>query len=255
MSPTATPSLPLLTNKVALVTGGTRGIGKAIVQRFAAAGAQVAFTYLSSDALAQALVEDLVSQGIQVKAYRSDAADFTQVKELVEEVIKDFGQVDILVNNAGITQDKLLLRMQESAWDHVITANLKSCFNTTHHLSKHFLRKREGIIINMTSVVGIRGNAGQTNYASAKAGIIGLTKSVAKELGAIGVRCNAIAPGFIQSDMTDKLGEEVIKSWKQLVPMNRIGTATEVADICLFLASDMATYVTGQVIQVDGGMG
>lgn len=242
------------TDKVALITGGTRGIGKAIVEQFAAAGAAVAFTYLSSEAAAQTLTHTLNTQGAKAKAYGSDASDFAAAEALITEVLKDFSKIDILINNAGITRDGLILRMQEGAWDEVQAANLKACFNTTRHLSRHFMRQRSGNIINISSIVGIKGNPGQSNYVASKAGIIGFTKSVAQELGSIGVRCNAIAPGFIQTDMTDKLDEKTLEQYKRMIPLRRVGTAQEVAQVCLFLASELSAYITGQTLQVDGGM-
>jgi 3-oxoacyl-[acyl-carrier protein] reductase len=246
--------MKLLTEKVALVTGASRGIGRAIAEIYAKNGANVAFTYLHSEEKAKQIEADLLAFGVKAKAYKSDAGSFGEAETLVAEVIKDFGQIDILVNNAGITKDNLLLRMSEQQWDEVIQANLKSVFNLTKCVVKEMLLKRSGSIINLTSVVGISGNAGQANYAASKAGVIGFTKSIAAEIGSRSVRCNAIAPGFIKTDMTDKLNEEQQKALLKSIPLNRLGTATEVAETALFLASDLSTYITGQVISVCGGM-
>jgi 3-oxoacyl-[acyl-carrier protein] reductase len=246
--------MKLLTEKVALVTGASRGIGRAIAEIYAKNGAHVAFTYLHSEEKAKQIEADLLAFGVKAKAYKSDAGSFGEAETLVAEVIKDFGQIDILVNNAGITKDNLLLRMSEQQWDEVIQANLKSVFNLTKCAVKEMLLKRSGSIINLTSVVGISGNAGQANYAASKAGVIGFTKSIAAEIGSRSVRCNAIAPGFIKTDMTDKLNEEQQKALMKTIPLNRLGTATEVAETALFLASDLSTYITGQVISVCGGM-
>ena len=246
---------PLLKGKVALITGASRGIGQSIAQGYATAGADLALTYLRSKEKAESLAQSLEATGVKVKVYRSDASDFKQAESLISEVIQDFGQIDILVNNAGITQDALILRMNEEAWDKVQAANLKSCFNTTKHISKQFLRQRSGCIINISSIVGIRGNPGQSNYAASKAGIIGFTKSVAQELGTLGVRCNAVAPGFIQTEMTEQLNEKDAKDWKKIIPLQRVGRSEEVASVCIFLASELASYITGQTLQVDGGMG
>jgi 3-oxoacyl-[acyl-carrier protein] reductase len=246
--------MKLLTEKVALVTGASRGIGRAIAELYAKNGANVAFTYLNSEEKAKQIEADLLAFGVKAKAYKSDAGSFAEAETLVAEVIKDFGQIDILVNNAGITRDNLLLRMSEQQWDEVIQANLKSVFNLTKCAVKEMLLKRSGSIINLTSVVGVSGNAGQANYAASKAGVIGFTKSIAAEIGSRSVRCNAIAPGFIKTDMTDKLNEEQQKALLKSIPLNRLGTATEVAATALFLASDLSTYITGQVISVCGGM-
>ena len=246
--------MKLLTEKVALVTGASRGIGRAIAELYAKNGANVAFTYLNSEEKAKQIEADLLAFGVKAKAYKSDAGSFAEAETLVAEVIKDFGQIDILVNNAGITRDNLLLRMSEQQWDEVIQANLKSVFNLTKCAVKEMLLKRSGSIINLTSIVGISGNAGQANYAASKAGVIGFTKSIAAEIGSRSVRCNAIAPGFIKTDMTDKLNEEQQKALMKTIPLNRLGTATEVAETALFLASDLSTYITGQVISVCGGM-
>jgi 3-oxoacyl-[acyl-carrier protein] reductase len=243
----------LLDNKVAIVTGGSRGIGEAIVRRFAAQGATVAFTYLSSSSRADALVAELMEQGFNVKAYQSDAASFTSAEALINDVIKDFGSLDILVNNAGITKDNLLLRMTEEMWDTVIDSNLKSVFNLTKHAMKHMMRKG-GSIINMSSVVGVFGNAGQGNYSASKAGIIGFTKSIAKEMGGRNVRSNVIAPGYIETEMTHVLDEKVKDTFLSSIPLKRMGKGEEVADTCVFLASDMSAYINGQVISVCGGL-
>jgi len=244
----------LLNGKNALVTGASKGIGKAIAIKFAEQGANVAFTYLSSVEQGQALEKELAARGIKAKGYRSDASDFGQADKLITDVITDFGSIDILVNNAGITMDNLLLRMNEEAWDRVLNVNLKSCFNTVKAVTKPMMKQKSGSIINMTSVVGIKGNAGQANYAASKAGIIGFTKSVALEIGSRGIRCNAIAPGFIETEMTDKLDEKTIQLWRDAIPLKRGGRPEDVADACIFLASDMSSYITGQVLQVDGGM-
>lgn len=246
--------MKLLQGKTALVTGASKGIGRSIAIRFAENGADVAFTYLSSVEQGQALEAELAAFGIKAKGYKSDAADYQQAEQLINDVIAEFGKLDILVNNAGITQDNLLLRMNEEMWDRVINVNLKSCFNTVKAVTKQMMKQKSGSIINMTSVVGLKGNAGQVNYASSKAGIIGLTKSVALELGSRGIRCNAVAPGFIETEMTGKLDEKTVQSWRDGIPLKRGGRPEDVADACVFLASDMSSYITGQVIQVDGGM-
>jgi 3-oxoacyl-[acyl-carrier protein] reductase len=246
--------MKLLEGKTALVTGASKGIGKSIAIRFAEQGANVAFTYLSSVEQGQALEAELAAKGVKAKGYRSDASDFAQAEKLVNDVIADFGSMEILVNNAGITQDNLLLRMTEDMWDKVIDVNLKSCFNTVKAVTKQMMKQKAGSIINMTSVVGIKGNAGQANYAASKAGIIGFTKSVALELGSRGIRANAVAPGFIETEMTAKLDEKTVQSWRDGIPLRRGGKPEDVADACIFLASDMSTYISGQVLQVDGGM-
>ncbi len=246
--------MKLLQSKTALVTGASRGIGRSIAIRFAEQGANVAFTYLSSVEQGQSLELELQSKGVKSKGYRSDASDFGQAEQLINHVINDFGSLDILVNNAGITMDSLLLRMTEEAWDKIIQMNLKSCFNTVKAVCKPMMKQKGGSIINMTSVVGLKGNAGQANYAASKAGIIGFTKSIALELGSRGIRSNAIAPGFIETEMTGKLDEKIVQSWRDAIPLKRGGKPEDVADACVFLASDMAAYITGQVIQVDGGM-
>lgn len=247
--------MTLLTDKVALVTGGSRGIGTAIVRKFAAEGAKIAFTYRSSADSANALVEELTAQGVEIKAYKSDAASYTDCENLIQSVLADFGgRIDVLVNNAGITKDNLLMRMSEEQWDAVIDVNLKSIFNLTKHSLRTLLKQRAGSIINITSVVGLGGNAGQSNYAASKAGIVGFTKSVAKEVGSRGIRCNAIAPGFIQTEMTDVLNEDVKAALLNNIALKRLGQGEEIANACLFLASDLSNYVTGQTLVVDGGM-
>ncbi|HRI78996.1 MAG TPA: 3-oxoacyl-[acyl-carrier-protein] reductase [Cyclobacteriaceae bacterium] len=246
--------MKLLANKTALVTGASKGIGRAVAIRFAEQGAQVAFTYLSSVEQGEALEKELQSLGVKAKGYRSDASEFSQAEQLINTVVADFGSLDILVNNAGITMDNLLLRMTEEAWDRIMKVNLKSCFNTVKAVCKPMMKQKSGSIINMTSVVGLKGNAGQANYAASKAGIIGFTKSVALELGSRGIRSNAIAPGFIETEMTGKLDEKTVQSWRDAIPLKRGGQPNDVADACVFLASDLSSYITGQVIQVDGGM-
>jgi len=246
--------MKLLEGKIALITGASRGIGRGIALKFAEQGANVAFTYLSSVEKGEALQKELEAFGVKAKGYRSDAADFKAAEELVNSVITDFGTVDILVNNAGITRDTLLMRMSEQQWDEVISANLKSVFNLTKAVQKPMLKQRKGSIINMSSVVGIQGNAGQSNYAASKAGIIGFTKSVALELGSRNIRSNVIAPGFIETEMTAALDQKVVEGWRDSVPLKRGGTAEDVANTALFLASDMSSYITGQVINVCGGM-
>lgn len=244
----------LLDGKVALVTGGSRGIGKAIALKFASEGADVVFTYLSNKAAAEQTEQELGQFGHRVKAYASDASSFESAHELVKQVIEDFSRIDILVNNAGITRDTLLMRMTEQQWDEVLNGNLKSAFNFTHAVVPLMARQRAGSIISLSSVVGIAGNAGQGNYAASKAGIIALSTSVAKEMGSRNVRCNCIAPGFIDTDMTSSLPEELRKEWAKTIPLRRCGTPEEVANVALFLASDLSSYVTGQVIHCCGGM-
>jgi 3-oxoacyl-[acyl-carrier protein] reductase len=246
--------MQLVKDRVVLVTGASRGIGRAIAIQFAQSGAHVAFTYLSSVEKGEALVKELEAFGVKAKGYRSDASSYVAAEELVDSVIQDFGQVDILINNAGITRDGLLMRMSEEQWDEVIRVNLKSVFNLTKAVIKPMMKAKSGSIINMTSVVGIKGNAGQANYAASKAGIIGFTKSVALELGSRNIRWNAIAPGFIETEMTEELNEASIEEWKKAIPLKRGGEAKEVADVCLFLGSDLSTYVTGQTIHVNGGL-
>lgn len=242
----------MLAGKVALVTGGSRGIGKAIAMVFASQGASVAFTYQSAQAGKQTETE-LKQVTDKVKGYQADATQYEVAKEVVEDVVKTFGRIDVLVNNAGITRDGLLMRMTTQQWDDVMTGNLKSVFNYCQVCSTYMMRQRSGSIINMSSVVGVHGNAGQCNYAASKAGIIGLTQSLAKELGARGIRANAIAPGFIQTDMTQALSDDVKEKWINEIPLRRAGEPQDIAQVALFLASDMSAYMTGQVLQVDGG--
>lgn len=246
--------MQLLQNKVALITGATRGIGKGIALTFAKNGADVAFTYVSSEEKARALEAELQALGVKAKGYKSDAGDFKAADELVTTVVNDFGTIDVLVNNAGITRDTLLMRMSEQQWDEVINANLKSVFNLVKAVQKPMLKAKKGSIINMSSVVGVKGNAGQSNYAASKAGIIGFTKSIALELGSRNIRSNAIAPGFIETEMTGALDEKVIQQWRDSIPLKRGGSAEDVANLTLFLASDMSAYITGQCINVCGGM-
>lgn len=246
--------MKILEGKVAIITGATRGIGKGIAVRFAEQGANVAFTYVSSDEKAKAVEDELGALGIKAKGYKSNAADFEAAQQLVDSVVADFGTIDIIVNNAGITKDGLLMRMTEEQWDDVIDINMKSVFNVVKASLRTLLGNRAGSIINLSSVVGVRGNAGQANYAASKAGIIGFTKSVAQELGSRNIRCNAIAPGFIETEMTEALGEDVINEWREGIPLKRGGTPEDVADLAVFLASDMSTYITGQTINVCGGM-
>ncbi|WP_299824057.1 3-oxoacyl-[acyl-carrier-protein] reductase [uncultured Pontibacter sp.] len=243
-----------LEGKVALVTGASKGIGRAIAEKFVEAGAQVAFTYLSSVEKGQALEQELSANGGVAKGYRSDASNTAQAEQLVEDVVKEFGKIDIVVNNAGITRDGLLMRMNEEQWDAVINTNLKSVFNVTKAATKHMMRAKVGSVINITSVVGIKGNAGQANYAASKAGIIGFTKSVALELGSRNIRCNAIAPGFIETEMTGELDQKVVDEWRKAIPLKRGGSPEDVAKAAVFLASDESAYITGQTLQVDGGM-
>jgi 3-oxoacyl-[acyl-carrier protein] reductase len=246
--------MKLLEGKVALVTGASKGIGNAVAKKFAEQGADVAFTYLSSVEKGEALEKELAAMGVKAKGYRSDASDYAAAEQLINAVVEDFGKLDVLVNNAGITKDNLLMRMTEEMWDTVLNVNLKSCFNTVKAATRTFMKQKSGSIINMTSVVGIKGNAGQSNYAASKSGIIGFTKSVALELGSRGIRCNAIAPGFIETEMTAVLDEKMVQTWRDAIPLKRGGTPEDVADCTVFLASDMSTYITGQVLQVDGGM-
>lgn len=246
--------MKLLQGKTAIVTGGSRGIGKGIVEVFAQHGANVAFTYSSSAEAAESLAKEVSELGVRAKAYQSNAASYEESQKLAEEVLKEFGSIDILVNNAGITKDNLLMRMSEEDFDKVIEVNLKSVFNMTKAVQRTMLKQRKGSIINMSSVVGVKGNAGQANYAASKAGIIGFSKSVALELGSRDIRCNAIAPGFIETEMTDKLGEDTVKAWREAIPLKRGGTPEDIANVCVFLGSDLSAYVTGQVLNVDGGM-
>ncbi len=244
----------LLSGKTALITGASKGIGRSIAIRFAQEGANVAFTFLSSVEKGQALESELASFGIKAKGYRSDASDFKAAEELVNAVVTEFGALDILVNNAGITRDNLLMRMSEEAWDEIMNVNLKSCFNTVKAASRTMMKAKSGSIINMTSVVGVKGNAGQANYAASKAGIIGFTKSVALELGSRNIRCNAIAPGFIETEMTGALDEKTVQGWRDGIPMKRGGQPDEVANACIFLGSDLSSYISGQVLHVNGAM-
>jgi 3-oxoacyl-[acyl-carrier protein] reductase len=246
--------MKMLEGKTALVTGGARGIGREIALAFARHGADVAVTDLVYDESAGSLEEEIRAMGVRVKCYASNAAKFDETEETVNAVAAEFGRIDILVNNAGITRDTLLMRMTEDQWDTVITVNLKSVFNFTRAVQKYMLKQRFGSIINMSSVVGISGNAGQSNYSASKAGINGFTKSIAKELGSRNIRCNSIAPGFIMTEMTDKLPEDVRKQWTETIPLKRGGTPEDVANLALFLASDLSSYVSGQVISVCGGM-
>lgn len=246
--------MKLLEGKTAIITGASRGIGSGIAKIFAQHGANVAFTFSSSTESALVLENELNVLGIKAKGYKSNAADFNEAQKLVDEVMADFGNIDILINNAGITKDNLLMRMSEADFDSVIEINLKSVFNMTKAVQKIMLKNRKGSIINMSSVVGVKGNAGQANYAASKAGMIGFTKSVALELGSRNIRCNAIAPGFIETEMTAKLDEKTVQGWRDGIPLKRGGTPEDVANVCVFLASEMSAYVSGQVINVDGGM-
>jgi 3-oxoacyl-[acyl-carrier protein] reductase len=244
----------LLEGKTAIITGGSRGIGKAIVEIFVKQGANVAFTYSSSSDAAKAIENELSTNNVKVKSYKSDASNFEEAKLLAASVLEEFGSIDILINNAGITKDNLLMRMSEEDFDRVIQVNLKSVFNMTKAVQRTMLKQRKGSIINMSSVIGVKGNAGQSNYAASKAGIIGFTKSMAIELGSRNIRSNAIAPGFIVTEMTEELGEETIKQYFEAIPLKRGGSPEEIANICVFLGSDMSSYLTGQVLNVDGGM-
>ncbi len=246
--------MKLLEGKTAIITGASRGIGRGIAEVFAKHGANVAFTYSASAESAMVLENELNQLGVKAKGYQSNAANFNEAQKLVDDVLAEFGTIDILINNAGITKDNLLMRMSEADFDKVIDVNLKSVFNMTKATMKTMLKNRAGSIINMSSVVGVKGNAGQTNYAASKAGVIGFTKSVALELGSRNIRCNAIAPGFIETEMTGKLNEDVVQGWRDSIPLKRGGTPEDVANACLFFASDMSTYVSGQVLNVDGGM-
>ena len=246
--------MKLLEGKTAIITGASRGIGKGIAELFAQQGANIAFTYSSSKESADILENELTAKGVKSKGYQSNAANYEEAQKLIEVVLKEFGTIDILINNAGITKDNLLLRISEEDFDKVIEVNLKSVFNMTKAVQKTMLKNRNGSIINMSSVVGVKGNAGQSNYAASKAGIIGFTKSIALELGSRNIRCNAIAPGFIETEMTAKLNEDVVQGWRDSIPLKRGGSTIDVANCCLFLASDMSAYITGQTINVDGGM-
>jgi 3-oxoacyl-[acyl-carrier protein] reductase len=244
----------LLKGKTAIITGASRGIGKELAVVFAKNGADIAFTYLSSVEKGEALEKELAEFGTKVKGFRSDASDYKSAEQLAADVVKEFGRIDILVNNAGVTRDNLLMRMSEEQWDDIMRINLKSVFNLTKACQRTMLKQRSGSIINMSSVVGVKGNAGQANYSASKAGIIGFTKSVALELGSRNIRSNAIAPGFIETEMTDALDDKMVAEWRNAIPLKRGGTGEDVANLALFLASDMSAYITGQVINVDGGM-
>jgi len=246
--------MKLLENKTALITGATRGIGRGIATTFAKQGANVAFTFNSSVEAAKELEKELEAFGVKAKGYQSNAAKFDAAQQLASDVLKEFGSIDVLINNAGITKDNLLMRISEDDFDQVIEVNLKSVFNLTKAVIRPMMKQRAGSIINMSSVVGLKGNAGQTNYAASKAGIIGFSKSVALELGSRNIRSNVIAPGFIETEMTAKLNEEVVQGWRDTIPLKRGGTPEDVANACVFLASDMSAYITGQTLSVDGGM-
>jgi len=246
--------MKLLAGKTALITGASKGIGRTIAEKFAEQGANVAFTYLSSVEKGQALEQELQAHGTKVKGYRSDASKFEAAEQLVNDIVSEFGTLDIVVNNAGITKDGLLLRMTEEQWDDVLEVNLKSVFNVTKAASRIMMKNRKGAFINMSSVVGVQGNAGQANYAASKAGIIGFSKSVAKELGSRNIRTNVIAPGFIRTEMTDVLDPKVVEGWEKDIPLKRAGETEDVANACLFLASDLSAYINGQVLSVCGGM-
>ena len=246
--------MKLLKDKVALITGGSRGIGRSICKSFADNGCSIAFTYNSSKESAETLINELKEYDVKVKSYKSDASDHDKSVELIDNVISDFERIDVLVNNAGITKDNLLMRMSPSDFKDVVNVNLGSVFNLTKSSIKIFLKQKEGSIINISSIVGIKGNAGQSNYAASKAGIIGFSKSIALELGSRNIRCNVIAPGFIETDMTDSLSEDVLEKWKESIPLKRSGKPNDVGNACVFLASDLSSYITGQVLQVDGGL-
>ncbi len=246
--------MKLLEGQNVIITGASRGIGKGIAEVFAKHGANVAFTYSSSEAPALELQKELTNKGVKAKAYKSNAASFEESEKLAAQVLEDFGGIDVLINNAGITKDNLLIRMGEADFDQVLETNLKSVFNMTKAVLRTLLKQRKGTIINMSSVVGVKGNAGQANYAASKAGMIGFTKSVALELGSRNIRCNAVAPGFIETEMTGKLDEKVVQGWRDGIPLKRGGSPEDVANACLFLASDLSSYITGQVLNVDGGM-
>ena len=246
--------MKLLEDKIVLITGASRGIGKSIAEECVKQGAKVAFTYLSSEEKAKALETELSVDGGVAKGFKSDASKFDEAQALVDQVIEEFGTVDVLVNNAGITRDTLLMRMSEQQWDDVMNTNLKSAFNLTKAVQRPMLKARKGSIVNMSSVVGVSGNAGQSNYAASKAGLIGFTKSIAQELGSRSIRCNAIAPGFIETEMTEKLDQAVVEEWRKSIPLKRGGSPKDVADLVVFLGSDMSNYITGQTINVCGGM-
>lgn len=247
--------MKLLEEKVAIITGASRGIGRGIAEKFAQSGCHVAFTYLSSDEKARQLENELKAFGVEAKGYKSDASKYDSAEQLIADVLKDFGgRIDVVINNAGITQDNLLMRMTEEMWDNVVNVNMKSVFNMTKAVQRTMLKQRSGSIVNLSSVVGVKGNAGQSNYAASKAGILGFTRSIALELGSRNIRCNAIAPGFIETEMTGKLPEETVQQWRDAIPLKRGGTPDDVANLALFLASDMSGYITGQTLNVDGGM-
>jgi len=246
--------MKLLEGKTAIITGGSRGIGKGIALVFAQHGANVAFTYSSSVESANSFEKELSNYGVKVKSYQSNAADYKESQDLVENVLEDFGSIDVLVNNAGITKDNLLMRMGEEDFDKVIEVNLKSVFNMTKAVQRTMLKQRKGSIINMSSVVGVKGNAGQSNYAASKAGIIGFSKSIALELGSRNIRSNVIAPGFIETEMTAKLDEKTVDVWRNAIPLKRGGAPEDIANACVFLASELSAYITGQTLNVDGGM-
>jgi 3-oxoacyl-[acyl-carrier protein] reductase len=246
--------MKLLEGKVVLITGASRGIGKGIAQKFAEQGANIAFTFLSSVEKARQFEQELQAMGIKAKGYQSNAAEFAAAEKLIDDVVAEFGKLDVLVNNAGITRDNLLMRMTEEQWDEVLTTNLKSIFNLSKFAVKPMMKARAGSIINLSSIVGITGNAGQSNYSASKAGIMGFSKSLAKELGSRNIRCNVVAPGYIETEMTGELDEKVREQWAQAIPLKRPGSTEDVANLCLFLASDISAYVTGQTINVDGGL-
>jgi 3-oxoacyl-[acyl-carrier protein] reductase len=246
--------MKLLEGQTALITGASKGIGRKIAEKFAEHGAHVAFTYLSSVEKGQALEQELQQAGTKVKGYRSDASKFAEAEKLIHDIVTDFGALDIVVNNAGITKDGLLMRMTEENWDEVLNVNLKSVFNITKVASKVMMKNKKGVFINMSSVVGVQGNAGQANYAASKAGIIGFSKSIAKELGSRNIRSNVVAPGFIRTEMTDILDPKVVEGWEKEIPLRRAGEPEDVANVCVFLGSDMSAYITGQVLPVCGGM-
>ena len=246
--------MKLLENKVALITGGSRGIGRSIVEKFVSNGCNVAFTYNRSASEAELIESNLSKKNLKIKGYKSDASKFKEAELLANSVVSEFGKIDILVNNAGITKDNLLMRMSEDDFNQVLSVNLNSVFNMTKACQRVFLKNRRGSIINMSSVVGVKGNAGQSNYAASKSGIIGFSKSIAQELGSRNIRCNVIAPGFIKTEMTDNLSESIIEGWTENIPLKRPGESSDVANLCLFLASDLSSYITGQVINIDGGL-
>ena len=246
--------MKLLENKVALITGGSRGIGKSIVEKFISNGCNVAFTYNNSESDAKLIESNLSEKDIKIKRYKSNAAKYIEAEILVNSVINDFGKIDILINNAGITKDNLLMRMSEDDFNQVLSVNLNSVFNMTKAVQREFLKNRSGSIINISSVVGIKGNAGQSNYSASKAGIIGFTKSIALELGSRNIRCNVVAPGFIETEMTKNLSDDTLKSWYNSIPLKRGGKPSDIGNVCVFLGSNMSSYITGQVLVVDGGM-